>query len=92
MRRWIATVCLAVMPGIALAATIINPTLIPDGTYTVHVDTVVDAKNIVVTLNNGLETALSTNRDNISFDKIAANDNVKVTLSKGIVVALIKDH
>lgn len=92
MRQWIAAVCLAAMPSIALAATIINPKLVPDGTYTVHVDTVVDAKNMVVTLDNGLETSLTTNRDNISFDKIAANDSVKVTLSKGIVIALIKTH
>lgn len=90
MRRWIAAVFFFVMPGIAHAADLVKSTLIPDGTYTVHVDMIVDAKNMVVKLDNGLETSLTTNRDNISFDRLAAHDTVRVTLTKGMVIVLVK--
>ena len=91
MRRWIAAACLAATMGTAQAAKIINPTLIPDGTYIVHVRAVVDAKNIVVSLDNGLDTSLTTDREAIVFDKLAAGETVKVSLAHGIVIALMKD-
>ncbi|MDE2480748.1 MAG: hypothetical protein KGN02_00985 [bacterium] len=90
MRRWIAAAMFLAMTGLAHAATIINPKLIPDGTYVVHVRAVVDAKNIVVKLDNGLDTSLTTDREAILFDKLTAGETVKVSIVHGVVVMLGK--
>ena len=72
----------------ALAATI-DASLIPDGTYTVKVDKVVDGKHIEVSMDNGSQTTLSTGRDSVDFGKIKPGDQVKLSLIKGQVMVYL---
>jgi translation initiation factor IF-1 len=76
------------MPAIALAANI-DASLIPDGTYTVKVEKLVDAKHIQVTMDNGAETTLSAGRDTVDFGKIKPGDQVKLSLIKGAVMVYL---
>ena len=52
-------------PAAALAANAIDASLIPDGTYTVKVEKVVDSKHVLVTMDNGAETTLPAGRDSV---------------------------
>jgi endonuclease YncB( thermonuclease family) len=72
-------------PAAALAANTVDPTLIPDGTYNATVEKVVDGKHITVKMENGVETTLTTNRSNVDFGKVHANDQIKMSLIKGMV-------
>jgi hypothetical protein len=72
-------------PATVLAATI-DASLIPDGTYTVKVERVIDAKHMLVTMDNGAETTLSAGRDTVDFSKCKQNDQVKLSLIKGNVM------
>jgi hypothetical protein len=75
-------------PSAALAA-MIDSSLIPDGTYTVKVNKVVDSKHIDVSMDNGSETTLSTSRDTVDFSKIKPGDQVKLSLIKGQVMVYL---
>jgi len=75
-------------PGAAFAATV-DASLIPDGTYTVKVDRVIDSKHIQVTMDNGTQTTLSAGRDSVDFSKIKQNDQVKMSLIKGSVMVFL---
>jgi hypothetical protein len=72
-------------PSVALAASV-DASLIPDGTYTVKVDRVIDAKHIQVTMDNGTSTTLSAGRASVDFSKVKQNDQVKLSLIKGSVM------
>ena len=72
-----------VAPVATLAATV-DPTLIPDGTYVVKVEKVQDAQHLLVVMQNGVETTLVA-RSSIDFNKVKANDTIKISLIKGIV-------
>jgi len=72
-----------VAPVATLAATV-DPTLIPDGTYVVKVEKVQDAQHLLVVMQNGVETTLIA-RSSIDFNKVKANDTIKISLIKGIV-------
>lgn len=76
--------CLA--PVAALAGNTIDSSLIPDGTYTVKVERVVDSKHVLVTMDNGAETTLSAGRDTVDFSKVKQNDQIKLSLIKGNVM------
>jgi hypothetical protein len=76
-------------PAVVSAATV-DPTLIPDGTYTATVEKVVDSKHIVVKLDNGMEATLTTNRSNVDFSKVGANDKIMMSLIKGLVAVYAK--
>jgi type 1 fimbria pilin len=73
------------VPATALAATI-DASLIPDGTYTVKVEKVVDAKHIQVAMDNGAETTLSAGRDSVDLSKVKPGDSIKLSLIKGEVM------
>lgn len=75
----------ALMPVAALANTI-DASLIPDGTYTVKVEKVVDAKHVLVVMDNGAETTLGAGRDSVDFSKLKQSDSVKLSLIKGNVM------
>ena len=75
-------------PGIALATTI-DASLIPDGTYTVKVEKLIDAKHVQVAMDNGAETTLSAGRDGMTFAKFKAGDSVKLSLIKGQVMVFV---
>jgi hypothetical protein len=79
---------LAILPATAMAASI-DSSLIPDGTYTVKVDQIVDAKHIKVTMDNGADTTLSAGRDSVDFSKIKNGDSVKLSLIKGQVMVYL---
>ncbi len=83
---FVAVFALALLaPATALAASI-EASLIPDGTYTVKVQRVIDAKHMLVTMDNGAETTLSAGRDSVDFSKCKQNDQVKLSLIKGTVM------
>lgn len=82
----VAVFALALLaPATALAATI-DASLIPDGTYTVKVERVIDSKHMLVTMDNGAETTLSAGRESVDFTKCKQNDQVKLSLIKGSVM------
>ncbi len=91
MQRTISLIALAAtlaIPSIALAANI-DASLIPDGTYTVKVEKIVDSKHIEVTMDNGAQTTLPGGRDSVDFGKIKAGDQIKLSLIKGAVMVYL---
>ncbi len=82
------TAALAV-PATALADNSVDASLIPDGTYTVKVQKVVDPKHISVTMANGVSTTLSAGRPTVDFSKVQANDQLKLSTSKGAVLVYL---
>jgi translation initiation factor IF-1 len=79
---------LAIIPAAALA-TNIDSSLIPDGTYTVKVEQVIDNKHMKVTMDNGADTTLAAGRDTVDFGKIKTGDSVKLSLIKGQVMVYL---
>lgn len=87
MRKLVAALTLAAAlaaPAIASAATV-DASLIPDGTYKGKIEKVIDAKHVLVKLENGMESELSTTRSNVDFSKLAANDSIQMSIIKGEV-------
>lgn len=72
-------------PAMAAAA-VVDAVQIPDGTYTVKVEKVVDPKHVLVLLENGNETTLGAGRDTVDFSKVQPNDQLKLSLIKGTVM------
>jgi hypothetical protein len=81
----LALVLASATPAIAAAASV-DASQIPDGTYTVKVEKVIDPKHLMVLLDNGNETTLGAGRDTVDFSKIQQNDQVKLSLIKGTVM------
>ena len=73
-------------PAAATAGNTIDSALIPDGTYTVKVEKVLDNKHVLVTMDNGAETTLTAGRDTVDFSKVKQNDQIKLSLIKGNVM------
>jgi hypothetical protein len=86
---FIALLAALAAPLTALAATI-DSSLIPDGTYTVKVEKVVDNKHIQVAMDNGAETTLATTRSTVDFSALKPNDKVMLSLGKGQVLVYKK--
>jgi len=87
--RLFAFLCLGVLtPAAALAASI-DASLIPDGTYSVKVEKILDASHIAVAMDNGSETTLTAGRPTVDFSKIKANDQIKCSIIKGSVMVYI---
>ena len=84
-----ALVAALASPAVALAANTVDASLIPDGTYTVKVEKVVDSKHVQVTMDNGTETTLSTGRDSVDFGKVKSGDQLKLSLIKGSVMVYL---
>lgn len=81
--------CLAsLLPLCALASTVDSAT-IADGTYTVKVERVIDARHVQVLMDNGSETTLPAGRPTVDFSKVRANDQLKLSLIKGEVVVYL---
>ena len=76
----------------AAMAQAVDSSLIPDGTYTATVEKIVDNKHVVVKMNNGMETTLTTDRANVDFSKAKPNDNIKLSLIKGQVAVYMVQH
>ena len=84
----LSLVAACLLPTAALAATI-DASLIPDGTYTVKVEKIVDSKHITVAMDNGAETTLGAGRPTVDFSKIKPNDQIKCSIIKGAVVVYL---
>lgn len=85
----LATVVAALaIPSVALAAQI-DSSLIPDGTYTVKIEKVIDSKHIQAAMDNGAETTLEAGRPTVDFGKVKAGDSVKLSLIKGQVMVYL---
>ncbi|MBV8748358.1 MAG: hypothetical protein JO103_01455 [Candidatus Eremiobacteraeota bacterium] len=92
MHRLLSSIALAAAlatPAAALAADVtIDASLIPDGTYTVHVDKVVNAQHILVTMQGTMKTDLASGKADVTFtDKVKANDDLRIVLAKGKVLS-----
>lgn len=84
----LALIAAIAAPTSVLAASI-DASLIPDGTYTVKVNKIIDAKHIDVSMDNGSEATLSSTRDTVDFTKIKPGDQVKLSLIKGQVMVYL---
>lgn len=88
--RLLALLCLgALAPATALAAAI-DASLIPDGTYSVKVEKIVDATHIAVAMDNGAETTLTAGRPTVDFTKLKPNDQIKCSIIKGAIMVYLK--
>lgn len=86
MRASISTALFAVLtlvPSFAHASTV-DASLVPDGTYVVKVEKIVDAQHATVMMDNGVETTL-TATGSADFSKLKENAKVKVSVIKGKV-------
>ncbi|MGA8533846.1 MAG: hypothetical protein WB615_07040 [Candidatus Tumulicola sp.] len=89
MNRTISSLVLfsfAAAPLAAVAGSTVAAASIPDGTYTVKVEKVLDAKHLTVAMDNGNETTLGAGRATVDFSKVQQNDQLKVSLINGSVM------
>lgn len=86
--RLLAILAAVVAPASALAASI-DASLIPDGTYTVKVEKIVDASHVAVAMDNGAETTLSAGRPSVNFGSIKPNDSIKCSIIKGQIMVFL---
>ncbi|HEY2477036.1 MAG TPA: hypothetical protein VGI19_19805 [Candidatus Cybelea sp.] len=75
-------------PVCANAATVAANTL-PDGTYTVKVEKVVDPKHVQVLMDNGNDVTLASGRASVDFSKLQPNDQLKLSLISGTVMVFL---
>lgn len=87
----LALIAAIAAPAAAIANTV-NPSLIPDGTYNATVEKVMDGKHITIKMENGVETTVTTNRSNVDFSKVKPNDQIKMSLIKGMVAVYMVTH
>jgi hypothetical protein len=76
----------ALIPAIA-PATVIDASLMPDGTYTVKVEKVEDGQHALVMMQNGVETVLVA-QGTADFSKCKPNDTIKISIVRGKVPVL----
>ena len=91
MNRSLAAIAFALgslAPICALGAMVAANT-IADGTYTVKVEKVVDAKHVQVQMDNGSEAVLPAGRSSVDFTKLQPNDQIKLSLISGSVMVYI---
>lgn len=67
----------------------VDSSLIPDGTYTVKVDRVVDANHMVIVMQNSVKTTVAAVRPSMDFSKLKPNSEVKMSLGKGKVLVFV---
>jgi len=72
----------ALLP-IAASAALVDPALVPDGTYVCKVEKVQDAQHLLVMMQNGVETTLIA--QGVDFGKVKPNQTLKISLVKGKV-------
>ncbi|HTX60262.1 MAG TPA: hypothetical protein VMH02_11390 [Verrucomicrobiae bacterium] len=82
----LAFLAASAIPVAVLAGNTIDASLIPDGTYTVKVEKVIDPKHLLVTMDNGAETTLASGRETVDFSKVKPADQIKLSLIKGNVM------
>jgi len=87
-RLFVALVFACSLPLAANAATV-SPSNIPDGTYTVTVEKVVDPKHVEVKMDNGSDTTLPAGRSSVDFSKVQPNDQLKLSVIAGAVAVFM---
>jgi hypothetical protein len=75
-------------PLCAQAATVAAATL-PDGTYTVKVEKIIDPKHVQVQMDNGNDVTLVAGRASVDFSKLQPNDQIKLSLISGTVMVYL---
>jgi hypothetical protein len=83
----VGTVCL--LGPLAAGAASVSSTAIPDGTYTVKVEKIVDSKHVQVVMDNGSETTLTAGRSTVDFSKVQPSDQIKVSIIQGTVMVYL---
>lgn len=68
-----------------LVATLVNPSLIPDGDYVVTIERIVDSKHIIVRMDNGIESQIPA-AATVSFDAGSHMKHAKIFVYKGLVI------
>ena len=94
MRKPVALIALLAAlaaPVAALADQTVDATLIPDGTYTVKVEKVVDSQHMVIVMQNSVKTQVTAVRPSMDFSKLKANADVKLSLGKGKVLVFVQN-
>lgn len=76
---------LAIAAPTAVLAATVDASLIPDGTYTVKVEKVLDNSHLLVLMQNGVETTITAKSTSVDFSKVKANDTIKLSLIRGQV-------
>ena len=87
--RLFAALVFACSVPLAAAAATVSPSSIPDGTYTVTVEKVVDAKHVQVKMDNGSDTTLSAGKATVDFSKVQPNDQLKLSVIAGAVAVFM---
>ena len=81
-----AALAAAVSLPVTCLATMVDASLIPDGTYGVTVEKVVDSAHVTVGMVGGLEATL-TAAGSVHFDQVKTADHIKITVLKGKVLS-----
>jgi hypothetical protein len=81
--------CLGIIFPVAARCATVDATSIPNGTYTVKVVRVIDAKHVQVLMDTGADTTLSSGRATVDFSKVQTNDQLKLSLINGTVVVFL---
>jgi len=69
----------------------VDASLIPDGTYTVKVEKIVDANHMVIVMQNSVKTPVAANRPSLDFTKLKPNADLKLSLGKGKVLVYLQN-
>jgi type 1 fimbria pilin len=88
-RTFVFLITLVFVAPLSARAATVAPTSIPDGTYTVKVEKIVDSKHVQVRMDNGSETTLSAGRATVDFSKVQPSDQIKVSLINGTVMVYL---
>ncbi|MBV8196503.1 MAG: hypothetical protein JO263_00075 [Candidatus Eremiobacteraeota bacterium] len=91
MKRYgllVAPLLAALLTSAAAAATL-DPASMADGTYTVKVEQVIDAKHVKVALDTGGEATLTAGRPTVNFSNVRVQDQLKLSIIKGEVVVYL---
>ena len=73
-------------PISVLADSLTDASLIPDGTYTVKIDKVIDAQHMIVVMQNSVKTEVTAVRPTMDFSALKPNASVMMSLGKGKVL------
>lgn len=82
-------VILGLLEPLCARAATVSPSAVPDGTYTVKVEQIVDSKHVLVLMDNGSETTLPAGRATVDFSKVKPSDQLKVSVINGTVMVYL---
>ena len=84
MHKTLLTIALVISVATPALANTVDASLVPDGTYVVKVEKVMDAQHMTVRMDNGIETTLAA-KGAIDFSKVKSNDMVQISVVQGKV-------